>query len=407
MVWKFTQKKPRLNRAGVDECRARGMESHRASGTSSLKRFGRPKRGFLVATSARILDPRELPGSGSRATRSIDRALPRAACALVLAAACRALPENPETVPVVRGPLPTRTQHPLALIFPGMTPRRATTVEPGQNEALVTLAYSSIFEVNGKAGDRVAFDGELARGSVRIRHGLDAESDLEVEIAAIYATSGFLDAFVQDFHQSTRFADGGRSEVENDQFAMFLREDGERIFEVEEDRVSLADLPIVWTRRIVHEGEGVPAVALRACLELPTGSFERGAGNEKVDYAAGALAEKSFERWTVTGSVDWIFTQRPSSFVGTGVDVSDLLVLQNGWEYRWTEHTSLLAQLSWTSPMTDDFDFEEINREILDVGVGFSHDLGKGVRWLASFHEDAVAATGPDFTLFTGLDLGF
>jgi hypothetical protein len=341
--------------------------------------------------------------------RSLDRAIPRVFPTLFLlfALACRSQPAAQGDAPVVRGPLPTRTQHPLALLFPGMTPRRATTVAPGESEALVTLAYSSLFEVNGKSGDRVAFDGELARGSVRIRHGLDAEDDLEIEIAAIYGTSGFMDDFVQAFHAWTRFADGGRSEADDDQYSMFLRKGGERIFAVEEDQVSLADLPIVWTRRIRHESEGGPALALRTCVELPTGSLERGSGNEEVDLAAGMLAEKSFGGCTVTGSVDYVFTQRPDSFVGTGVDVHDLIVLQNGWEYRWTAHTSLLAQLSWTSPLTGDYQFEEIDREILDVGVGMSHDIAKGVRWLASFHEDAIAATGPDFTLFSGLDISF
>ncbi len=321
--------------------------------------------------------------------------------------ACRSQSSELASEPVVRGPLPTRVQHPLALLFPGMAPRRATPVAAQRTEALVSVAYASLFAVDAASGNRVAFDGELARASARLRFGLDEESDLEIEFAALYATSGFLDDFVQDFHRTLSLPDGGRPEAEDDQFAMFLRKEGQRIFEVEEDRLSMADLPIVWTRRVLHEDADAPALAVRVAVELPTGSLERGSGNEEVDLAAGMLGEKSFGRWTVTGSLDWVLTQRPDSFVDAGVDVHDLLVLQNGWEYRWGERTSLLAQLSWTSAMTDDLQFKEIDREILDLGVGWARDLGPGVRWLFSFHEDLIAATGPDFTIFTGFAWGF
>jgi hypothetical protein len=188
---------------------------------------------------------------------------------------------------------------------------------------------------------------------------------------------------------------------------MFLRKNGRLVFSVEEDRLSFADLPIVWTRRLQHETAGAPALALRVGVELPTGSPEHGSGNGEIDLGAGLLVEKSFGRFTVTGSFDWIHPERPDSFVGSGADVEEMVVLQNGWEYRWSARTSLLGVLSWTSPMTDSWPFEEIDREILDLGLGCAHDLAPGTRLLFSFHEDLVAATGADFTFFGGLAFGF
>ena len=57
--------------------------------------------------------------------------------------------------------------------------------------------------------------------------------------------------------------------------------------------------------------------------------------------------------------------------------------------------------------MTDDLPLEEVDGEILDVGVGVAHDLTRESALTISFHEDAVAASGPDFTLYFGLTFGF
>jgi hypothetical protein len=75
-------------------------------------------------------------------------------------------------------------------------------------------------------------------------------------------------------------------------------------------------------------------------------------------------------------------------------------------ELRWNDRLSLLTQLLWTSPLTSDIDLEEISREIFDLGLGAAYDMKSGGRLFVSFHEDLVAATGPDFSLLIGASWG-
>ena len=81
--------------------------------------------------------------------------------------------------------------------------------------------------------------------------------------------------------------------------------------------------------------------------------------------------------------------------------------MQVGCERNWTDRLSLLANLHLRSPITDDFAFEEIDREILDLGLGFAWDVSDDAILQASFHEDLVSATGADFGVFVGLLVGF
>jgi hypothetical protein len=324
---------------------------------------------------------------------------------LALLTACAGPATDPALV--LRGPLPTRNQHPFALTLHHPRPRRAVTQPSGTTGIALDLAYSSIFEIQGEPGELVYMDGETARGAARVRRGLDARTDLEFEVAATYASSGFLDAIIEDFHDLTGLPNQGREDFENDQFGMRLRRNGSLLFEVEEDRLQLADLAVTLTRSLRDEDQSGPAVAMRGAIELPTGSVEHGSSNGGVDLALGSVAERSLGRWTLFGSLDLLLPDDPETFDEAGVELRDMLSAQFGVEYRWSDCMSLLGQLVWTSPMTRDFTFEEFDREILDVAIGLAWDGPLGARYYAALEEDAISATGPDFGLLMGMSWGF
>lgn len=325
----------------------------------------------------------------------------------LLLASCGALSPAPEAAAVVRGPLPSRNQHPVAMTFLHPRPRRAVTTPEGRWAVAAQGAYSSIFEEEAAPGQRVYFDGEVARAGVRLRRGLGARTDVEVEVAGLFASSGFLDGIVNDFHSLFGFPDQGREDAEDGQYRMLLRRDGAVIYELEEDRIGLGDLPVAVTHQVrVEDAEG-PGVALRVGVELPTGSEEHGFGNGGVDWGAGVLAERSAGRWTFTGALDWTTNAQPEAWRDADVTAKDLAHVQAGAEYRWSDRLSLLAQLFWTSPMTRDYDVEEFNHEIMDLAVGCAWGSPGGPTWFAAFQEDLVAATGPDFGVLLGLAWGF
>lgn len=326
---------------------------------------------------------------------------------VLILAGCGVLAPAPEAAAVVRGPLPTRTQHPVAMTFLHPRPRSVATTPAGEWAVGAQGAYTSIFEEEQAPGQRVAFDGEVARASLRVRRGLGSRTDVEVELPALFASSGFLDRIVNEFHDLFGFPDQGREDAEDDQYRMRLRRGGDVIYDLEEDRLGLGDVPVALTHRVRVEDEDGPGVAVRLGVELPTGSEDRGFGNGGVDWGAGVLAERSAGRWTFTGALDWTTNAQPDAWRDADVAAKDLGHAQVGVEYRWSDRLSLLGQLYWTSPMTRDFDVEEFNREILDLALGCAWGGGEGPTWFAAFQEDVIAATGPDFGVVFGVGWGF
>lgn len=315
---------------------------------------------------------------------------------------CSLLPEeNPPT----RGPIATRNQHPLALTVLQPRPRSARIQPRGTLGVELASTAMSIFEDGFGAGEKVVFDGEIWRNALRLRYGLAEGLDVEVEFALAYTTSGFLDGLADAFHDTFNLPGGGRGLVGTDQFEMKIESEDETIFDVEENRLGLDDIPIVLTRRLREEDADGPGVAFRVAVELPTGSEKNGFGNGKLDYGAGILLERSIGKWTFTGGADYVLVGQPDDFEDADVDLDNSILLAQGIEYRLGERCSLLMQVLYQSPFTRDLDIKEIDREMLDLGIGLALDVS-GARFTTSIHEDVIASTGTDFVFRFALSWG-
>ncbi len=200
--------------------------------------------------------------------------------------------------------------------------------------------------------------------------------------------------------------DGGREARPRNTYEMRVDHGGQTIYTLEPYEFDLLDTPLVLTERLVDEQGSTPAVALRAGVDLPTGSEARGAGNGGWDWGVGVLAEKSWDRWTMTGALDWVDSKRPSSFVSSGVDVYDGFDVQLGLEYRWNDKLSLLTGLILTPPVTRDFTIKELDREMLGLDVGVAWDTGPDSQLHIGFEEDLMTASGPDIVFFVGWKVG-
>jgi len=266
-------------------------------------------------------------------------------------------------------------------------------------------SYSSIYEFALVPPDAVELDADVAQVAALVRYGIGARTDVELELGVAFASSGFLDSIVDGYHDLFGFPDGDRGSRESDQYALRLGSGGTTAWEMEEDELLPLDLPIRFTHILQRPDGGALGVALRFGVELPTGDAAAGAGSDGRDYDFGVLLERSAGRWTWTGGIDHVAIDTPGSYRAAGITPSDLLLGTVGAEYRWDDHSSLLAGLRYRSPFSDDFSIKEADRPIVDLSFGVARDVGRG-RWFAAFHEDVLADSGPDVVLTFGFAIG-
>ena len=327
--------------------------------------------------------------------------------ALLAAAGCRApLPARPPgAAAVVRGPLGLRIEHPFALGQPALRARTLATTPPGTLDVALATSYTSLFGNDDAGADSALLDGELLHGNVRLRTGLDDASDVELEVGALYGTSGFLDEFLDDWHGWFGLPDGDRDERPEDDYAMRFGRNGVDAWELEGDTVGLLDATLVYTRTLRAEDAGGPAVALRLALQVPTGSESRGFGNGRVDWGAGLALERSLGRWTWSGGLEYVASRPPESFAAADLDAPDRGVARFGAEYRLNGSTSLLTSVIASTPLVPDLETSVLSEPLAQLGLGVVFDAGRRSRWTLGFAEDLAPNSGVDVTFFVGWQL--
>jgi hypothetical protein len=322
--------------------------------------------------------------------------------ALAAAGGCASAPHDGGPA---RGPLPTRIVHPLALVVPSLGLRRATLAGPGEVEGEATFAYASVFEAAARDGDVVLFDGEVARAAARVRVGIAERVELEAELAGVHGSGGFLDDFIAEFHETFGFPNSGREEVEDGRADFRLSADGELLYEMEPNRAGLGDLPLVLSVALGAPDDPRRAHALRAVVELPTGSQEDGLGNGGVDFGLGYVAQADRGALSHYVAASWIHPRDVEAF-DRPLELEEVFELGYALEVRLGARWSAVVQIEALSPLTDALPYEEIDEPMVDLAVGAWRDLGPGVRAFVSFHEDLLAASGPDFAVSAGVGFG-
>ncbi len=320
---------------------------------------------------------------------------------------CAGLHADEADPAVRRGPIRARSNGPFVQQFPTIRPRSAHTTPPGAVDLQVLSAYSSIFEVGSGPAGSVSFDGELWRTSAFVRTGLGERTDVEIEIPFLYASSGFLDVFIETWHGLLGLPDSGRETRPQFDYDMRLTAGGEDVFELTGNRFGLCDIPITLTQRVIDARGAAPSVYVSGLVELPTGSEDDGFGNGALEWGVGVGLESTVDDWSFGGGVGWNDRVRPTSFVAADLDVDDGIGVRADAEWRWTPESSLLIGLRFENAVSDDLGIEELSGDVLELDLGVAIDDRWDGRWIFGFAEDLLSKSGPDFTAMLGYQTRF
>ena len=325
---------------------------------------------------------------------------------------CSGLRHSSSPAHVVRGPIPARQQHPISLTLFAFRPRRAVTQPKGELGVAGQLSWSSMEEVarnpSWAPGQEVALDGETTRAVLRARYGLAERTDVEVELPLLYATGGSMDGLIEAWHKIFSLPNGAREENENGRYEMQVVDGPDVLYELEGDRIGLQDIPIILTHNVREEDDAGPALAVRAAIELPTGSESDGFGNGALDYGVGGLLERSWGRWTLTSALEVLLPGDSDRLErAPGHSFNDMWAFELGGEYRWNDGLSLVAGVVWTTDFLDSIELAELDRDIVDLGLGVAWDASKESRMTLTLHEDVIALTGSDLTIQFGWLWGY
>jgi len=311
-----------------------------------------------------------------------------------------------------KGPLTFRNQNPIYLEFLNLTPARAVTLPKGEISLRMDNTYSNIFEQGFGNNTAVLLDTELLRTAFHLDAGIYEKMEVGIEVPFLHFQRGFLDSFLQNYHNAFGFPNAGRETVANDGFAYILTEGGATVYNVPMTSYGLGDITLDFKHNFLDEGDRSPAAAWLFYLKLPTGNRQNGMGSGNPDFGFGAAMEKSYERWHGYFNLAYFVNGGHAAIQKYMNDIYFSYV--TGGEFSISKPVSIVAQLNGGTPLLKGTGMIQWDWPPMDLQAGLkgSHPLQKGegpsLEWQLGFSEDLIA-DGPsiDITTFGSIGVRF
>ena len=310
-----------------------------------------------------------------------------------------------------QGPLPVRTQNPIYLETMNLDPARAQTLPTGTLELRVDSATSNIFERQSNRRFDENLDMELWRINGVATYGLFPGWDVGMELPLLHFKGGFLDSFIQDYHNFFGFPNGGRDKVANGVFNYKMSENGTPRYNVASQDLNIGDVLFFVKNQLVEEGDAVPALAWRFGFKIPTGDSAKGMGSGSPGFGFGLAAEKSYRR--LHGYLNANYLVDGGNNALEGLMHSVFFDFSAAGEYSFSKRVSGILQLDGGTPRLKGTGMVTWDGVPMDLTIGIKGDVPWGkfadpFFWQVGFSED-VLAVGPsvDFTVYLSVGVRF
>ena len=292
---------------------------------------------------------------------------------------------------VMHEPLWVENLSPIALLV-ALPSQRSADIKEGISITLHS-DVATHFVSQASERERIFFDGETQKHSVNIRWGLSPEWELSAHIQSVSHDGGFVDSYVNRWHDFFGMSDGGRSELPEDQIRFQF--DG-----------------------IEHQALLDRSVSGQGDTKLELSYLSERQQELQIAYAIGYKASTgSSDRWLGSGAADLYGVARfsgahqgdlPLHWHGhlgvTRVGASALLGgQQKDWlwftglsaEWLINDRWSLIAQLDGHSaPLSSELD--ALGGTAGMFSLGLRRQLSQQWALDLSFAEDIVVESAPD-----------
>lgn len=308
-------------------------------------------------------------------------------------------------------PFRTVNQSPLAQIF-GLPAETGATITPtGHFSVSLTQDVASQFTFSESAREGIILDGESYRWTLAARYGIGPRFEAGIEIPYIIYGGGFLDGFVEEWHNIFQLPQGGRDSAPRDRLNFSHAKDGVRKLGMDRAGSGIGDITLTAGMRLhdALDDDSRQSLALRASLKLPSGDSGSLRGSGGTDAALSLCA--GMIRFTEWGSLG-LFGSLGGMVLGDGEVLADQQnnlagfgTLGLGWGP--TGWISFKLQLNWNTPLFRGSSLDELSATSLMLVSGGALKLPGDYLLDIGVSEDLAVAAAPDVAFHLGLSKRF
>lgn len=258
---------------------------------------------------------------------------------------------------------------------------------PGQNSINVVLDAVSHFTDGRNQSESIQIDGESYRLAARFGRGLPNQWEVGLEIPFLSHSGGFMDGFINQWHDTFGLPSLGRDRVADDQLTFRYSRNDRDLINVQSSTMGLGDI-LLFAGKTLSQQDGF-AFTMRGQLKLPSGDTKRllGSGGTDISLAA-MLARKWGRNWL--GAI-----QLGASYLESG-DV--LTELQKNWVgfgsayLGWQPFRSFAfkLQLDAHTPVYENSNIDQLTDTAYQLTIGGSIKMGASTYLDIGVTEDEI-----------------
>jgi len=288
------------------------------------------------------------------------------------------------------GPLQVRNQFPLFLNVNAPYLESASL----QDSFAASLLHSSIYLVDNSSEWDIGLDMEITELNFRFSKSINNFIELGVEVPIRSFNSGFVDGFLDSYHDTFGFPDYGRSERPNNDFLYKVKRNGTAVVSGESGRIAFGDIKLAIKKSLLT---GDPSISIKGEIEFPSGDSKTGCGNGSIDTGVGLLMDKKIgEAWKTYLNLGVVF---PGDLKGhERVHLRDYLYGGAAIEAALWKTVSLLGQIFIQGSPFPETDIDAVDRTAVLLSFGGRYHIGNSSFEL-SLTEDPNTSGSPDVTL--------
>ena len=251
------------------------------------------------------------------------------------------------------GPLLLRGQSAFQLLRLSLIPTVAGMVPKGHWELNATTTWTNRWAWKR---DKYLIDGEVLYTAFFLGYGVTDWMQVRLEIPFCMRGGGFMDGFIEGFHDTFGYAQAGRDKFPRDTFHIeFWRKDGTTIYKLTDSDpwIGLEDLVLTGKFRLTPGTNWVPHASLVFHLKFPTGDADDLYGSGSFDGGVALCLSKRI--WRFYGYVEAQYTRFGTDELAGIAMRSDQGSFLVAIEYPWTERFSILLQALINTGAAKDF----------------------------------------------------
>ena len=296
-------------------------------------------------------------------------------------------------------PFYTQNQSPVIQIFglpsigePSLIPARKTDLR-------FIMNLTNHFIKDEAPRESIVLDGERTHISLDARYGISRNFEVGLVIPYIIEGNGFTDGFIDWYHNTFGFAEGGRDHAPKNRLLYQYQKDQRVLLKVDNSSHGIGDIQVMGGFQL-YQSEIKPsrAISLRASLKVPTGDSQQLHGSGSADFSFWMTAGESFPTGIgpftpfgaggVMGMTDGeVLKDQQLNWVGFGL-------LGLGWSpARWI---AFKIQANGHTSFYKDSELEELNGSSVQLTTGGTLAFSKNISLDLGVTEDLLDRASPD-----------